>query len=143
MTFVISLTTTVAAFEFDLFLYILNLQPSGRELLAVDAIKVAPYWAIMAVYGLIFLVYVRKFTRSKTTALSFITINIILFALLMLEVLLALFGRIYLPVVLPGMVMILVSTIYLLVNLYRHLSASLLLQHKEVSLEDIQKDRFW
>ena len=137
-TYLVSLTSGVSALEYDLFSYIVSLIPSQRELLAVSSIRVAPQWTVLLVYCLILAVYVSKYTRTRTTAVSFLAISIILFVLLMLEVLLAIFGRIFLPVVLPGLVMVLVSSIYWIIGLSQQLAALILLGRGPVSPQDIQ-----
>ncbi len=138
-TYLVSLTSIVSALEYDLFSYIVGLLPSQRELLAMASIRVAPQWTVLLVYCLILVVYVGKYTRAKTTAESFLTISIILFALLMLEVLLAIFSQIFIPVVLPGLVMILVSSIYWIIDLYQRLRSSILMGRVPVSPQDIRK----
>ncbi|MCH7881964.1 MAG: protein kinase [Proteobacteria bacterium] len=138
-TYLVSLTPIVSALEYGLFSYIVGLLPSQRELLAEASIRVAPQWSVLLVYCLILAVYVRKYTRARTTAVSFLAVSIILFVLLMLEVLLAIFGQIFLPVVLPGLVMILVSSIYWIIGLYQRLRSSILLGQAPVSPQDIRK----
>jgi hypothetical protein len=44
VTYLFSLTSTVSTFEYDLFLYILDLQPYDRELFYRSSISVAPRW---------------------------------------------------------------------------------------------------
>ena len=137
-TYLFSLTLVVSSLEYDLFSYIVSLIPTQREQFAVASIVSAPQWAILLVYGLILMVYVRKYTRSKTTAVSFLAVSIILFTLLLLEVLLAIFSRMFLPVVLPGLVMVLVSFIYWIIGLYQRLTSIILLGRTPVSPQNIQ-----
>ncbi len=138
-TYLVSLTPIVSALEYGLFSYIVGLLPSQRELLTAMSVRVAPQWSVLLVYCLILAIYVRKYTRAKTTAVSFLAVSIILFTLLMLEVLLAIFSQIFLPVVLPGLVMILVSSVYWIIDLYQHLVSSTLTGRVPVSPHDIQK----
>ncbi|MFV2031865.1 MAG: hypothetical protein ACC663_05160, partial [Gammaproteobacteria bacterium] len=138
-TYLVSLTQGVSALEYDLFSYIVGLLPSHRELVTVASVRVAPQWSVLLVYFLILAVYVRKYTRARTTALSFLAVSIILFVLLMLEVLLAIFSQVFLPVVLPGLVMILVSSIYWVIDLYQRLASSILMGRAPVSPQDIRK----
>ena len=105
-TYILSTTSAVSMFEYDLFLYILGLQPADRELVALKSIQLAPQWSLVLVYGLILAVYVRRYTRSRTTAVSILTVILILFGLLMLEVILAVFLQFFLPVVFPALVML-------------------------------------
>lgn len=138
-TYLVSLTSVVSVLEYDLFSYIVSLLPSQRELLSESNIRVAPQWSVLLVYCLILAVYVRKYTRARTTAVSFLAVSIILFVLLMLEVLLAIFSQIFLPVVLPGLVMVLVSSIYWILDLYRRLASIIWPGRGPVSLQNIQK----
>jgi len=137
-TYLLSLTTFVSGFEYDLFQYILELQPVGFDPITTQSIRFAPQWSLLLVYGLIMAVYVRRYTRSTTTALSILTVILILFALLMLEVVLALFFRFYLPVMFPALVMLLASTIYWGIDLYQRLATTLLLRQESVDLYDVR-----
>ncbi len=137
-TYLLSLTSTVSMFEYDLFLYILGLQPADRELVAITSIQIAPKWSLVLVYGLILAVYVPNYTRSRTTAVSILTVILILFGLLMLEVILAVFLQFFLPVVFPALVMLLVSSIYWAVDRYQGFVTSLLVQQKQIALHDVR-----
>ena len=64
-TFLLSLTSAVSNFEYDLFLYIVGLQPPDRELVAIPSVQPAPQWILLLVYGLVLAVYVRRYTRSR------------------------------------------------------------------------------
>ncbi len=139
VTYLSSLTSTISTFEYDLFLYILGLQPDDRELIAISSIRVAPQWSLLLVYALILAIYVRKYTRSRTTAVSILTVILILFGLLMLEIILAVFAQLFLPVVFPALIMLLVSTIYWALGLYQGFDTSLLAQHEAISLADVRK----
>ena len=136
-TFLVSLTSMVSSFEFDLFLYILDLQPADRELIKITSIRVLPPWAMLLVYALILGLYVRRYTRSRTTALSLLTVILILFALLMLEVMLAVFLQYFMPLVFPALVMLMVSSIYWGLDIYRRLLTDFLVEER-VTLADIQ-----
>ena len=136
-TYLLSLTSTVSRFEFDLFIYILGLQPTDREIVAITSIRYAPQWCLVLVYGSILAVYVRKYTRARTTANSILAVVLILFGLLMLEVILAVFARFFLPVVFPALVMLLLSSIYWAVDLYRGFVTSGLVQQKSITLNDV------
>ena len=138
-TYLSSLTSAVSTFEYDLFLYILGLQPYDRDLVFVTSIRVVPQWSLLLVYAPIFIVYVHMYTRSRTTVVSLLTLILILFGLLMLEVLLAIFLQWFLPVVFPGLVMLLVSAIYWAIDLYQGFAASVLTQQQPVALEDVRK----
>ncbi len=137
-TYLLSLTSTVSGFEYNLFLYILDLQPKGRELISIPSIRVTPQWTLLLIYALILGVYVRKYTRSRTTAVSILTVILILFGLLMLEVVLAVFIQFFLPVVFPGLVMLLVSAIYWVLDLYQSFSTALLTKQKTIALSDVR-----
>ena len=137
-TYLLSLTSTVSMLEYDLFRYIIGLQPAARELVTATSIRYAPQWSLVLGYGFIFGFYVRKYTRSRTTAASMLTVILILFALLMLEVILAVFLKLFLPVAFPALVMLLVSTIYWAVDLYRGFVTSVLIQQKSIVLNDIR-----
>jgi len=138
-TYLLSLTSIVSTFEYDLFLYILDLQPADRDLIALASIRFAPQWSLLLIYGLILGVYVRKYTRSRTTAVSILTVVLILFGLLMLEVILAVFIQIFLPVVFPALVMLLVSTIYWIFDLYQAFATSVLVKQKTIGLDEVRK----
>ncbi len=137
-TYLLSLTTFVSGFEHDLFQYLLGLQPASREAVATQSIRYAPQWSLLLVYGLILAVYVRRFTRSPTTALSILTVVLILFALLMLEVVFAVFFRFFLPLMFAALVMLLASTIYWGIDLYHGLETSVLLKREPVDLPDVR-----
>ena len=137
-TFVLSLTATISGFEHGLFLYLLELQSASRELVSVQSIQILPQWALLPVYGLMFVLYVRRFTRSPTTALSILGVILIAFSLLMLEVVLAVFLHVFLPVMFPALVMLLVSAIYWSVEAYRGLATAVLLQRDSVDLSDVR-----
>ena len=138
-TFLLSLTPLVARFEYDLFLYILGLQPADRELIAISSIRSAPQWVVFLVYALIIAVYVRRYTRSPTTLISLLTVVLILFGLLMLEVILAVFLQFFLPVVFPALVMLVATSIYWALDIYRRIRTSGLFRHDPVELDDIRE----
>ncbi len=137
-TYLLSQTSAVSTFEGDLFLYILGLQPEDRELLAISSMRVAPQWSLLLVYGLILAIYVSKYTRSRTTAVSILTMILVLFGLLMLEVMLAVFAQLFLPVVFPALVMLLVSAIFWALDLYQGFATSTLTQQKPIALSDVR-----
>jgi tRNA A-37 threonylcarbamoyl transferase component Bud32 len=138
ITYLGSRISTVSSLEYDLYLYIVHLSPSHRELAALSSIRVAPQWLVILVYAVLLGSYVHKYTRSRTTAGFFVSISILLFILLMLEVFLAVFSQFYLPLVLPGVVMLLASSIFWLNDSYRRLTAGILLGRKTVTLADVQ-----
>jgi len=137
-TFVLSLTAPVSGFEYGLFLYLLELQPVSRELVSLQSIQVVPQWGLLPVYGLMFALYVRRFTRSPTTAASILGVILIAFSLLMLEVVLAVFLRVFLPVMFPALVMLLVSATYWGLDVYRGLVTAVMLQRDSVDLSDVR-----
>jgi tRNA A-37 threonylcarbamoyl transferase component Bud32 len=137
-TYVLSLTTVVSAFEYDLFLYILGLQPTGRELVAIETIQLAPQWSLLLVYGLILAVYLYSCTRSRTTVLSILTLILVLFGLLMLEVILAIFLRLFLPLVFPTLILLLLSSIYWVTELYRGFVGNARVQQEPIALSDVR-----
>ncbi len=138
-TYLLSLTSTVSMYEYDLFLYTLGLQPADRELVAITSIQHAPQWSLILIYGLMLAVYVRKYTRSRTTALSILTVVLILFGLVMLELILAVFLQFFLPVVFPALVMLLMSITYWVVGLYQGLATRLLVEQKSIALSDVRE----
>ena len=137
-SYLLSLTPFVSTFEYDLFLYILGLQPADRELAAISSIRTAPQWSIFLVYAAIMTVYVRRYTRSPTTLISLLTVILILFGLLMLEVILAVFLQFFLPLLLPALVMLLASSIYWGLDIYRRFATSDLFQQDVIALDDIR-----
>lgn len=137
-TYLVSLSSAVSSFEYDLFLYILDLQPADREPIAIASIRMLPAWAVLLVYALILALYVRRYTRSRTTALSLLTVILVLFALLMLEVMLAVFLQYFLPVVFPALVMLAVSSIYWGVDIYRGMLTGIPVEKDSIALSDIQ-----
>ncbi len=139
LTYLISATQGIWALEYDLFLYILHLLPSERELLALSSIRLAPQWAVLLVYGLLLAIYVIKYLRTGTTAISFVTVSIILFALLMTEVLLAIFNQVYLPMALPALAVTLGSAVYRMIDLYHRIRSGILSGEDSGSLSEIQK----
>lgn len=136
-TYLVSLTSAVSSFEYDFFLFILGLQPADRELVAIKSIQLAPQWSLLPVYGLIFAVYVYRYARSRTTAASVLTVIMIMFGLLMLEVILAVFLQLFLPIVLPVLVMLMLSSIYWLSELYRRLVGSVRRQ-ESIALDEVR-----
>jgi serine/threonine-protein kinase len=139
LTYLFSRTQAIWTLEYELFLYILHLLPSDRELLALTSIYVAPQWAVLMVYAFLLAIYLIKYLRAGTTAISFVTVSIILFALLMIEVLLAIFSQIYLPVGLPAVAVMLGSSVYWVVNSYGRIEAVLLSNQNSVSLRQVRK----
>jgi tRNA A-37 threonylcarbamoyl transferase component Bud32 len=125
--------------ENNLFLFIVKFQLRGDAATTAVPLKYSPQLIVVLVYTLIFAAYVRKYTRAQTTAISFLSIIIIFFALLMLEILFAIFGQFYLPVVLPGLVMILISLVYWVKATYHKIAASHLLEQETVGLGDIRQ----
>ena len=139
ITYLGSRISTISSLEYDLYSYIVQLLPSQRESTALSSIRIAPQWVVILVYAALLAAYVHKYTRSRTTAGSFVSISILLFALLMIEVMLAIFSQVYLPLVLPGIVMLLVSSMYWMNDFYRKIAAGILPDRKAVSLHDVQK----
>ena len=138
-TYLLSQAQAVSGIEYDLFSYIVHLQPSNQQLVIGSDVKRAPEWALLLVYTLFFAIYVRKFTRSRTTGLSFVTLSIVLFFLLMVEILFAIFYQVFLPVILPVLLMLVVSSIYKLADIYQRFLALNLLNEKSFSLFDVQQ----
>jgi len=136
LTFLLGLTQTVSGLEYDLFQYIVNLKPNQAAGEVIE-VKRVPGLVMLILYAVIFAIYVRKFTRSKTTAVSFLTLTIILFFLLMVEILFALFLRIFLPIILPVVLMLLVSGAYWLADIYQRFVAMTLLIENRFSLTDV------
>lgn len=139
VTYLSSLTSTVSTLEYDLFLYMLNLQPGDRELFSISSISVAPRWSLLLVYAPIFIFYVDRYTRSRTTVVSLLTLILILFGLLMLEVILAVFMQFFLPVVFPGLVMLLVSAIYWTLGFFQSFATGMLAEQESIALSDVRK----
>jgi len=137
-TYLFSTTTVVLSFEYDLFLYILGLQPADRELVSIKSIQYAPQWSLILVYGLIFSIYVRRYTRSRTTTVSILTVILILFGLLMLEVIFAVFLQLFLPLVLPALVTLVLSFISWAAGLYQDLATTVLAQRESITLADVR-----
>ncbi len=137
-TYALSLTPAVMAFESDLFLYIVDLRPAQPEMIALDSIRLAPAWSQLLVYGLIFAIYVRRFTRSPTNVVSVLTVLLLLFALLMLEVALAVFAELFLPVMFPAFVMLLLSLGFWAVEAWRRVALGALARDG-VGLDDIRR----
>ncbi|NNE64034.1 MAG: serine/threonine protein kinase [Gammaproteobacteria bacterium] len=135
----VSGTAVVSNFEYSLFQYILNLQPASQTSLAELSPQEPSRLLVLFIYLLILGVYVRKFTRSKTTAVSFITLIIIAFLLLMIEILFALFWHIFLPLILPVSLMLMVSAIYWIVDIYQHFSTLAQIKQSNVSLDDVRQ----
>ena len=139
LTYLISRTQAVWALEYELFLFILHLLPSDRELLALSSIHITPQWSVLLVYGFLLAIYIIKYLRSGTTALSFVSVSIILFALLMIEVSLTIFSQIYLPVGLPAVVVLLGASLYWLVSLFRSINSVVHASQNSVSLKEVRK----
>jgi len=138
LTYLLGLTSPVAGFEYDLFRYILELQPSNGELVTVGAVRDAPQWSVAAVYASIFAFYVARYTRSRASAASILTVIVLIFGLLMLEVLLAVLLHIHLPIVFPALVMLLVSMALWSLDLYQRVAAVLLTRSRQVDLADVR-----
>ncbi len=139
LTYLVSLTVAVSGVEFGLYQHVLSLQPANQTTRMEDTIIYLPWWGMFLVYTLLFAVYVRKFTRSKTTAVSFVTLSIILFFLLMVEILFALFGHVFVPLMLPVLLMFAVSGVYWLVDIYQYFSAITRIGKNIVTLADVQQ----
>ncbi|MCP4488838.1 MAG: serine/threonine protein kinase [Gammaproteobacteria bacterium] len=139
LTYLAGMTGVVSGLEYELFEYIITLQPD-RLLSETYTIRPVPGWARLLLYTMIFAMYVRKYTRSRTTAVSFLTLIIILFFLLMVEILFAVFYRVFIPVILPVMLMLLVSSVYWVNDLYQRFAALKLLVEASVSLDDIRQN---
>ena len=127
----------MSTFENDFFLYILGLQPTDRELVAIKSIQLAPQWSLVLVYGLILSLYVHGFIRSRITPVSVLTGILILFGLLMLEVVLAVFLQLFLPVVFPALVLLLLSSVYWVSELYRSFVGSVR-QQESITIDDVR-----
>ncbi len=138
VSYLLSLTGTVGEFEYNLFRYILDLQPVDRELVTVGSIRVAPHWSLLLVYGPILAYYVHRFTRSPTTVVSLLSVILILFGLLMLEITLAVFARVFLPLMFPALIMLLTSLVFWGLDLYRGFVTSGRLLREPVLLSDIR-----
>ncbi len=138
LAFFVSQTDTVSGLEYGLFDFILNFQPS-QTIIDNGPVRPVPVWAMLIVYALIFVVYVRKYTRSRTTAVSFISLSIILFSLFMMELLLAILGGLFLPVLLPIFLMFMMSSAYWVMDFYQRFLALTLLVEKSVSLDDVRE----
>jgi eukaryotic-like serine/threonine-protein kinase len=137
LTYLASLFQWLSDVEYDLFLYVLKLRPKSTEGVLENSILFAPQWAVLSIYVMVMIIYVRKYSRAKTTAVFFLTISIIIFLLLMLEVLVATFFNIYLPVLLSGLIMLLVSFVYWLLDIYRRLIANVITCKDVIELESI------
>ncbi|MFT5218725.1 MAG: tRNA A-37 threonylcarbamoyl transferase component Bud32 [Planctomycetota bacterium] len=139
LTYTLGLTSFVSAFEFDLFTYIVNLKPVSQHPVDAESFLYAPQWSLLLVYGCITTAYVRWFTRSRTTALSLLLVFLLFFALLMLEVTLAVFLHFYLPVIFPAAVMMLLSLGYWGMDFYRQLTTQTLFRDESISLSEIEQ----
>ena len=139
LTYLFSTTQSIGALEYDLFLYILHLLPSDRELIALSSIRVAPQWILLLVYLFILSIYAIKYLREGTVAISFVAVSIILFVLLMSEVLLAIFQQVYLPLGLPALALTLVASAYWLVDVYRRIGSGIFFDQNYVSLGDVRE----
>ena len=135
----LSLIPAVSAFEFDLFQYMLARQPGGNAADIEESIRVVPWWLLFLVYGLLSILYVRRFTRSAANLVSLLSVVLVLFGFLMLEVVLAVFLKVYLPILVPALLILLLSVIKWGVDLSRKLHAAMLLQHEVVDLADVQE----
>jgi len=67
-----------------------------------------------------------------------LTVILILFGLLMLEVILAVFLQLFLPVVFPALVMLVVSSIYWVAELYQGFVTTVLLKQEPIALSDVR-----
>jgi len=137
-TYLLSTTSVVSTFEYDLFFYIRGLLPAEREVVAIGSIQHAPQWSLVLVYGVILAVYVLGFSRPHATVVSILTVILILFALLMLEVILAVFLQLFLPVVFPALVMLVVSSIYWVTELYQGFVTTAQVQQDSIALSDVR-----
>jgi tRNA A-37 threonylcarbamoyl transferase component Bud32 len=138
LTYLLSLTSSVSMFEYDFFLYILELQPVDQELVTITSIRLAPQWNLILVYAVILVVCVHGYTRPRTTAISILTVVLILFGLLMLEVMLAVFLRLFLPLVFPALAMLLVSSIYWIAELYQGFVSEEPVQQESIALGEVR-----
>ena len=60
ITSLLSLTVPVWNFEYGLLLYIMELQPSGRELVTPHSIRIVPQWFLLLAYGIMLGWYVNR-----------------------------------------------------------------------------------
>lgn len=134
----LSLTPYAENIERDLFMYIVGLQPEDRGVLETGPIRSMPLWFVFLCYALIMTLYVRRFSRSPTTMVSYLTVILILFGLLMLETMLAVFARLFLPVLVPALVMLASSTVFGALEIYRRFATGGLFGAQTVTLDDIR-----
>ncbi|MEM7564340.1 MAG: protein kinase, partial [Pseudomonadota bacterium] len=97
-------------------------------------------WSVLLIYALIMSVYVQHYTRSRTTLVSMLTLVLVLFGLLMIEIMLAVFLRYFLPTVFPALVIISVSVIYWVIEVYDRLVTSNLFREEPVSLDQVRNN---
>ena len=138
LSFLLNLTSTVSMFEAGALLYILGLQPTGQELVAIDSIQFAPQSSLILVYGSMLWVFMHRFVRTGTTTVPVLTVILVLFGLLILEVLLVVLLQLYLPVVFPVLVMLTLLFIFWVPELYQSFVGSVLGQQQPIALSDVR-----
>jgi serine/threonine-protein kinase len=124
ITYLISTSESAGTIEYEFSKFILQLLPSDWGLFTLSSINLAPQSSVILLYSFLLAVFIIKYWRKGTTAISFLVVSIILFGLLMAQVALAIFSQIYLPVGLPALAVILASSPYPMAAWYRRISSN-------------------
>ena len=124
ITYLFSTSETAGTIEYEFSKFILQLLPSDRELFTLSSINLAPQSLVILLYSFLLAVFIIKYWRKGTTAISLLVVSIILFGLLMAQVALAIFSQIYLPVGLAALAVILAALPYPMAAWYRRISSN-------------------
>ena len=79
LSYLIGTTQSIGSFEYEFLLYILHLLPTNRELLELSSINLAPQSAVIILYGFLLAIFIIKYWRRRTTAISILVVCIIFF----------------------------------------------------------------
>jgi serine/threonine-protein kinase len=139
ITYLFSKTEVIGLLEYELFSYILHLLPSDRELFTLSPINLAPQSSVILLYSFLLAVFIIKYWRKGTTAISFLVVSLIFFGLLMTQLALAVFSQVYLPIGLPALAVILGASPYWVAGWYRRISPDILSGQDTLSLVETRK----
>ena len=139
VTYLISTTESARSLEHEISRFILKLLLSDRELFSLSSVNLAPQSAVILLYSILLTIFIIKYWRKGTTAISFLVVSIILLGLLMTLVALVIFSQVFLPVGLPALAVILGASPYWFAGWYRRASPVILSGEDTLSLAETRK----
>ena len=139
ITYLFSTTESAGSIEYELYKFILQLLPSDRGLFTLSSINLAPQSAVILLYSFLLAIFIIKYWRRGTTAISFLVACIILFGMLMTQATLAIFSQVYLPVGLPALAVILGASPYWVAGWYLRINPGISSGQGSLSLVETRK----